>query len=112
MIQRFRAAVECGFVRWHGVATCPDRPGCSEKSLTRAALEVTHRATKAVITNGLAPEAKRLLAHTLLPVAMIGNQLDVAEATNFVKFIRRETGLTPGAFRADQQSQGSNILST
>ena len=110
--RRFRAAVERDFMRWHGVATYADRLGCSEKSLTRAALEVTDRTAKAVITDRLVLEAKRLLAHTLLPVAVIGDQLGFAEATNFVKFFRRETGLTPGAFRAEQRSRGSRIRST
>ena len=47
-----------------------------------------------------------------MPVALIGDQLGFAEATHFVKFFRRETGLTPGAFRAEQRSQGSRIRST
>jgi len=68
--------------------------GAPEKSLARAALEVTDRTAKAVITDRLVLEAKRLLAHTLLPVAVIGDQLGFAEATNFVKFFRREAGLT------------------
>jgi AraC-like DNA-binding protein len=37
-------------------------------------------------------------------VATIGDQLGFDEATNFVKFFRREAGLTPGAFRARQAS--------
>jgi len=45
-------------------------------------------------------------------VAVIGDQLGFAEATNFVKFFRRETGLTPGAFRVEQRSRGSRIRST
>jgi AraC-like DNA-binding protein len=110
--RRFRAAVERDFMRWHGVAAYANRLGCSEKSLTRAALEVTDRTAKAVITDRLVLEAKRLLAHTLLPVAVIGDQLGFAEATNFVKFFRREAGLTPGAFRAEQASQGSKGRST
>jgi AraC-like DNA-binding protein len=65
-----------------------------------------------VITDRLVLEAKRLLAHTLLPVAVIGDQLGFAEATNFVKFFRREAGSTPGAFRAKQRNQGSGIRST
>jgi AraC-like DNA-binding protein len=110
--RRFRAAVERDFMRWHGVATYGARLGCSERSLTRAALAVSNRTAKAVITDRLVLEAKRLLAHTLLPVAMIGEQLGFAEATNFVKFFRRETGSTPGAFRAEQRSLGSRIRST
>ena len=110
--RRFRAAVERDFMRWHGVAAYADRLGCSEKSLTRSALEVTDRTAKAVITDRLVLEAKRLLAHTLLPVAVIGDQLGFGEATNFVKFFRRETGLTPGDFRAELRNQGSRIRST
>lgn len=110
--RRFRAAVERDFMRWHGVAAYAARLGCSEKSLTRAAIEVTDRTAKAVITDRLVLEAKRQLAHTLLPVAVIGDQLGFAEATNFVKFFRRETGLTPGDFRAKQRNQGSGIRST
>lgn len=101
--RRYRAAVERHFVSWHGVAPYARQLGCSEKSLTRAALLVTDRSAKAVLTERLVLEAKRRLAHTLLPVATVGDQLGFAEATNFVKFFRREAGLTPGAFRAGQR---------
>jgi AraC-like DNA-binding protein len=110
--RRFRAAVERDFMRWHGVATYADRLGCSQKSLTRAALDVSDRTAKAVITDRLVLEAKRLLAHSLLPVAGIGDQLGFGEATNFVKFFRRETGLTPGDFRVKQRSRGAMIRSS
>ncbi len=104
--QRFRAAVENNFSRWHGIAPYAARLGCSQRSLTRAALIVTDRSAKVVLSERLVLEAKRLLAHTLLPVAAIGDQLGFVEATNFVKFFRRETGLTPGAFRAEQAGHG------
>ena len=105
--RRYRAAVERHFASWHGVAPYAKRLGCSGKCLTRAALLVTDRSAKAVLTERLVLEAKRQLAHTLLPVATIGDQLGFAEATNFVKFFRRETGLTPGAFRAGQRGHRS-----
>jgi AraC-like DNA-binding protein len=38
------------------------------------------------------------------PTSAIGDQLGFDEATNFVKFFRRETGMTPGAFRTRQAS--------
>lgn len=104
--RRFRAAVERNFARWHGIAPYAARLGCSQKSLARAALLVTDRSAKAVLSERLVLEAKRLLAHTMLPVATIGDQLGFVEATNFVKFFRRETGLTPGAFRAEQTGRG------
>jgi AraC-like DNA-binding protein len=105
--RRYRAAVERNFARWHGVAPYAARLGCSEKSLTRAALLVTDRSAKAVLTERIVLEAKRKLAHTALPVATIGDQLGFAEPTNFVKFFRREAGLTPGVFRAQHRGAGS-----
>jgi AraC-like DNA-binding protein len=47
-------------------------------------------------------EAKRLLAHTVLPIAAIGEQLGFQDPTNFVKFFRRAVGCTPGQFRRRQ----------
>jgi len=105
--RRFRAAVERNFARWHGMAPYAKRLGCSEKSLSRAAFLVTDRSAKAVLTERIVLEAKRLLAHTVLPVATIGDQLGFAEPTNFVKFFRREAGMTPGKFRGQHRRGGS-----
>jgi AraC-like DNA-binding protein len=100
--RRFRTAVEREHRQWHGVGPYARHLGCSEKSLSRACLAVTDMGAKAFLTQRIALEARRLLVHTLLPVATISDQLGFDEATNFVKFFRRETGLTPGVFRANQ----------
>jgi AraC-like DNA-binding protein len=100
--RRFRVAVEREYPRWHSVAQYARHLGCSEKSLSRATLEAADVNAKAFLVNRIVLEAKRLLAHTTLPVAAIGDRLGFAEATNFVKFFRRETGAPPGAFRARQ----------
>ena len=102
LLQRFRSyrtLIEREFTRWHSVALYTAELGCSEKSLSRAALAVADRSAKAILTDRIVLEAKRLLAHSLLPVASIGYELGFSEPTNFVKFFRRETRLTPGAFR-------------
>ena len=100
--RRFRSMVEREHRRWHGVAQYARQLGCSEKSLTRATMAVTDVGAKAFLTNRIVLEARRLLVHTRSPVATIGELLGFDEATNFVKFFRRETGTTPGAFRAKQ----------
>jgi AraC-like DNA-binding protein len=100
--RRFRTAVEREHRRWHSVGHYARQLGCSEKSLSRATLAVTALGAKAFLTQRIALEARRLLVHTLLPVAAISDQLGFDEATNFVKFFRRETGFTPGAFRTAQ----------
>ncbi len=66
---------------------------------------------KALLVGRIVLEAKRLLAHSAAPVAAIAADLGFEEATNFVKFFRRETGLTPGLFRERQAAAGgSNAL--
>lgn len=100
--RRFRTAVEREHRRWHSVARYAQHLGASDKTLNRATLAVTGQGAKAFLTRRIVLEARRLLVHTLSPVARISDELGFDEATNFVKFFRRETGLTPGAFRARQ----------
>lgn len=100
--RRYRTTVEREFRCWHRVAQYASELGCSEKSLNRASLAVADVSAKAFLVGRVVLEAKRLLAHTLLPVATIADQLGFDEATNFVKFFRREAGVTPGAFRSRQ----------
>ncbi|MEO8040694.1 MAG: AraC family transcriptional regulator [Betaproteobacteria bacterium] len=100
--KRFQAAVERDFTRDHRLASYARRLGCSQRSLTRATLDGTGRSAKAYLQDRIVLEAKRLLAHTAAPVASIADELGFAEATNFVKFFRRETGCAPGEFRRRQ----------
>jgi AraC-like DNA-binding protein len=104
-VQRFKAfqqLVETRFAQWHQVAQYANRLGCSEKSLTRAALQVTGVAAKAVIAARINLEAKRLLAHSTVPVTLIGERLGFDDPTHFVKFFKREAACTPGQFRRRQ----------
>jgi AraC-like DNA-binding protein len=79
------------------------RLGYSLKTLNRACQRATGHTAKQLIEARVALEAKRLLAHTDLPVAAISHRLGFTEPTNFSKFFTRASGRTPGAFR-DAQS--------
>jgi AraC-like DNA-binding protein len=107
--QRYKAAVEREYRRSHGVARYASQLGCSEKTLNRATRAVADLSAKALLVGRIVLEAKRLLAHSASPVAAIAADLGFEEATNFVKFFRRETGLTPGVFR---ERQGASPLRT
>ena len=96
----FRAAVEREFRRWHLVDPYARHLGYSPKSLDRSCRVAAALTAKRVIVERILLEAKRLLAHSLLPVASISHQLGFDEATNFVKYFKRETGTTPNQFRA------------
>ena len=103
--KRFRQAVEQCFAKWHQVADYAHRLGCTEKSLTRAAMAAAGMSAKAFIASRINLEAKRLLVHTDLPVTLVGEKLGFDEATNFSKFFRRETGCTPAEFRRRQAAE-------
>ena len=101
-LQRFkhyRLVVEQQLSRLHRVADYAKLIGCSQKSLHRATLEVAGVSAKDYLSQRIALEAKRLLVHTASPIAVVADELGFDEATNFVKFFRRETGYTPGGFR-------------
>ena len=98
--RRFRQLVDRSFAQWHTLAPYADAVGCTERTLTRLAQAVAGTSAKAMVTNRIALEAKRLLAHTAAPVSSIGDQLGFEDASNFTKFFRRETGCTPLEFRA------------
>ena len=100
--QRFRDAVSADFARVHQVRDYARRLGYSEKSLTRSTLELAGVSAKAFVSQRIALEARRLLAHTSLPVSVIAAQLGMDEANNFAKFFKREVGCTPTEFRVQQ----------
>ena len=97
--REYRAAVDQEFRRWHLVAPYARTLGCSAKSLNRACRAAGDVTAKRVIVERIILEAKRLLAHSSDPVARISADLGFDEPTNFVKFFRRETDLTPAGFR-------------
>jgi len=96
---RFQKLVEQRFAEWSQVDAYARRLGCTEKSLTRATTEAVGMNAKAFISARIHLEAKRLLAHTDLPVGVIAEKLGFDEATHFSKFFRRDAGCTPTEFR-------------
>ncbi len=104
--ERFRQATEERFSQWHQVGQYAQTLGISEKTLNRASQAMQGLSAKVFLSQRLALEAKRLLAHTTWPMARVADQLGFDEATNFVKFFRREVGCTPSDFRQQQRAPG------
>lgn len=100
---QFQKLVELRFAEWSQVDEYARTLGCSVKSLTRASMAAVGVSAKAYISTRINLEAKRLLAHTDLPIASIAEMLGFDEATNFSKFFKRETGCSPGAFQRQQR---------
>ncbi len=105
--RQYRLAVERGLHQHHQVGDYAKLLGWSEKSIGRATLEVAGVTAKRYLSQCITLEAKRLLAHTDVPISAISDKLGFDEATNFIKFFRRETGLVPGEFRKQSVVQYS-----
>ncbi|GAA3437107.1 AraC family transcriptional regulator [Kutzneria kofuensis] len=107
---RFQHELERSFATTRNANDYAARVGYSLRSLNRACQAATGRSAKALIDARVALEAKRLLVHTDLPAAAIGNRLGFTEPTNFGKFFQRETGESPGAFRdRERVSAGGSV---
>jgi AraC-like DNA-binding protein len=98
--RRFRLLLDQSFARWHTLAPYADALGCTGRTLTRLTLNVAGVSAKAFVANRISLEARRLLAHTEMPIAVIGYELGFDDSSNFTKFFRREVGCTPIEFRA------------
>ncbi|MCC8173154.1 MAG: helix-turn-helix domain-containing protein, partial [Odoribacter sp.] len=73
--------------------------GIGEKTLSKEVKLLTGKTPKLYIDERLTLEAKRLLSYSLLTVKEICFELGFDEPTNFGKFFKKQTGITPVAFR-------------
>ena len=96
---RFKKLVENKLHIFNHVHHYANALGCSEKTLNRAVLDAAGINAKSYLTQRMVLQAKRLLVHTTQPIGAIAIDLGFDEATNFVKFFKRETGMAPLAFR-------------
>ncbi|MFI6208181.1 AraC family transcriptional regulator [Streptomyces sp. NPDC051041] len=98
---RFRDAVERGFATNHSVSAYADALGYSRRTLVRAVRAATGETPKSFIDKRVILEAKRLLAHTDLPIGRVGAAVGFPDGANFSKFFHQHTDMTPAAFRAE-----------
>ncbi|MFC8592010.1 helix-turn-helix domain-containing protein [Streptomyces atroolivaceus] len=98
--ERFRQAVEEGFRDTHRVEDYAVRLGYSARTLTRATRAALGCGAKRYIDDRVMLEAKRLLIHTSLPPAAIGESIGFTHPTAFSAFFRQHTGMTPTGFRS------------
>ena len=67
--------------------------------LNRVLKDTTGHTTTALLATRVVQEAKMLLRHTSWTVSEIADSLGFADAAHFCNFLKRQTGLVPGAFR-------------
>ena len=75
------------------------RLGLSGSQLNRLARTATGQTVQALVENRVLEAARRELVFTPTPVNRIAESLGLADPADINRFIRRRTGMTPGAFR-------------
>ncbi|MFJ2900981.1 helix-turn-helix domain-containing protein [Streptomyces sp. NPDC087212] len=97
----FRDAVERDFATVHSVSAYADALGYSRRTLVRAVRAATGQTPKGFIDRRVVLEAKRLLAHSDLPIGRVGAAIGFPDPANFSKFFHQHTDQTPAVFRAE-----------
>ncbi|MFD0277348.1 AraC family transcriptional regulator [Kitasatospora sp. NPDC127111] len=82
------------------VASCAQELGVSPGHLQALVKQATGRTPGRLIRQQRTLEAKRLLACTDLTIRQVSREAGFDDPAYFCRFFRRETGMTPGEFRA------------
>ncbi len=95
----FNELLDIHFTKVRSVKEYADRIHISEKRLSKATAKILGKSPKEIINDRVLLEAKRLLVHTSQSIKEIGFQLGFAEPTNFIKYFKLQSGVTPSEFR-------------
>ena len=82
-----------------------DRLAIGVNHLNRVLKEATGRTTTDIISSRVTQEAKLLLKQTNWTVSEIADSLGFGEVAHFSNFFKRQTTLSPGAFRTQGSAQ-------
>lgn len=99
VFRTYRTTVEEHFTDWHHVADYAQALGYDVRTLTRATRAATGTGAKTFLDQRILLEAKRLLAHTDLPVSNCARRLGFQDTGNFTAFFKRQTDTPPTTWR-------------
>lgn len=98
----FKDLLEKDFKKLKQVSSYSKKMIVTEKRLNQATTKMLGKTPKEIIDDRIMLEAKRLLAHTNGNVKEIAYELGFEEPTNFIKYFRKHSNITPIEFRESQ----------
>ena len=101
---RWVVLMESHYLEHWPVSRYAERLGLSTERLNRMVRAETDLNAQALLHARLAREACRRLVHVAAPVSRLAFELGFEDPAYFCRFFRRHTGLSPRAFRAQQQA--------
>ena len=97
---RFVDALELHFRELHRAANYVELLGCSVRTLSRAARDITGKGVRELIDDRRLLEARRLLGGARWDARAVAAHLGFTDPANFGRFFRDRTGSTPSEFAA------------
>lgn len=101
LVRQFIRLVDERCVFGNEVRAYADRLGVTPGHLRDVVKELTGRTPGEFIRGSTIREAKRLLTYTSLTIGQIASEVGFDDIAYFSRFFKRETGQTPGGFRAE-----------
>ncbi len=99
LFARFRQQVEHDFCRCHVVADYAGALNVSTRTLSNSVQECAGVSPLTIINNRIVLEARRLLRHSPLMVKEVAWRLGYEDTSYFIKFFRRQVGVSPLDYR-------------
>jgi AraC family transcriptional regulator, transcriptional activator of pobA len=96
---QFKDLVEMHFRANRQVSFFIKKMNITEKRLNKATTKILGKTPKTVIDERVILECKRLLSYSSQSVKEIGYELGFDEPTNFIKYFKKHTAITPFEFR-------------
>lgn len=96
---RYAEVLERDFRSGQGVASYAAALGVTPTHLSRICRTTTGRSAKAILSDRVIFEARRLLVETRMPVQEVAESLGFASAAYFTRAFQHHTGATPTDFR-------------
>jgi AraC-like DNA-binding protein len=98
----FQSLIEKNVIQSTKVQYYSDKMGVSAKTLNTVTRSIVDKSAKAFIDEICVTHIKRLLLNTKLSIKEIAYQSGFEESTNFYKYFKRHTQVTPEAFRVSK----------
>ncbi len=98
-VMLFKDLLEIDFKTQKQVAYYAKKIVIAEKRLNQATTKTLGKSPKEIINDRILLEAKRVLAHTNDSIKKIAYHLGFEEPTNFIKFFKKYSSVTPTEFR-------------
>jgi AraC-like DNA-binding protein len=98
-VSRYENLVEEHFIRHKSVQEYADMMAFTPKNLNAICKKAVGKTAGSIIKDRVLLEAKRLLMHSELSVNQIVAELNFKDPSYFVRFFRKNEGITPEQFR-------------